>query len=208
MSDLLNNRYRILSTLGRGLSGQTFLAQDTHLPSRQCAIKELKPSSIDPSIYRILKERFDREAEILDKLGRKNNQIPTLYDYFAENNEFYLVQELIEGTTLTQQYRNEGAPTPKALCELLSSLLTVLEYVHARNMIHRDIKPDNIITRVSDGQPVLIDFGAVKEVVTSSVDSQGRQISSIIIGTRGYMPLEQAAGYPVFSSDLYSLGLT
>jgi serine/threonine protein kinase len=75
-------------------------------------------------------------------------------------------------------------------------------------MIHRDIKPDNVMIRARDGKPVLIDFGAVKEVVTASIDSQGNPTSSAIIGTPGYMPLEQLNGNPVFNSDLYSLGLT
>jgi serine/threonine protein kinase, bacterial len=209
MSDLLNNRYRILKNLGRGGSGETFLAEDTHLPSsRRCVIKQLKPLSTDPDVYRILKERFDREAAILETLGRDHDQIPTLHAYFAENKEFYLVQDWIDGRTLTEQYRYEGALAKTTLCELLSSLLSVLEFVHGRGIIHRDIKPDNVMIRASDGKPVLIDFGAVKSVVTASIDSRGNPTSSVIIGTPGYMPLEQMDGHPVFSSDLYSLGLT
>jgi serine/threonine protein kinase len=209
MTELLNNRYRVLKSLGRGGSGQTFLAEDTHLPSApRCVIKQLKPISTDPGVYRILKERFDREASILEKLGKEHPQIPTLQAYFAENKEFYLVQDWIDGRTLTEQHRDEGPATKTALCKMLSSLLSVLEFVHKRGMIHRDIKPDNVMIRASDGEPVLIDFGAVKEVVTASIDSQGKPTSSVIIGTPGYMPLEQLGGHPVFSSDLYSLGLT
>lgn len=75
-------------------------------------------------------------------------------------------------------------------------------------IIHRDIKPDNIILRHHDSKPVLIDFGAIRETMGTVVNSQGNPTSSIVIGTPGYMPSEQAAGRPIYSSDLYSLGIT
>jgi serine/threonine-protein kinase len=91
---------------------------------------------------------------------------------------------------------------------ILINLLPVLDYVHSMGIIHRDIKPDNIILRRQDGLPVLIDFGAVKETMGTVVTTQGNPTSSIVIGTPGFMPSEQAAGKPIRSSDLYSLGLT
>jgi len=209
MTDLLNNRYRILNELGSGGTAQTFLAEDTYMPSSpRCVIKQFKPTASNAKVYQILKDRFDLEAAILEKLGREHKQIPKLQAYFAENREFYLVQDWIDGRTLAQQYRYQGAPTKQPLCEVLSSLLGVLEFVHGRGMIHRDIKPANVMIRASDGKPVLIDFGAVKEVVTASRDSKGKQTKTFAIGTPGYMPLEQIDGNPLFSSDLYSLGLT
>ncbi len=105
----LNNRYQIIESLGRGGFGETFLAIDTHLPSgRKCVIKQLKPSIESPVIPDWLKERFQREAAILEDLGEKNPQIPQLYAYFSENNNFYLVQEWIEGLTLTQLHHQIG----------------------------------------------------------------------------------------------------
>jgi serine/threonine-protein kinase len=209
MTELLNNRYKIIRKLGQGGSGQTYLAEDTYLPSSPLrVIKQLKPTSTDPEVYRILKQRFDREAAILEKLGDDNEQIPKLYAYFAENQEFYLVQDWIDGNNLAEEYRDKGLFTKTAVCEVLASLLTVLEFVHARGIIHRDIKPENVMIRRKDRKPFLIDFGAVKEVVTASVDSHGNPTSSVIIGTPGYMPLEQLNRTPVFSSDLYALGLT
>ena len=206
---LLNNRYRIIKTLGSGGFGETYLAEDTQMPSqRRCVIKQLKPIQHNTQIYQLVQERFQREAAILEELGSISDQIPSLYAYFQFNDQFYLVQELIEGDTVTEKIQQHGILTENAVRKILLSLLLVLEYVHSKRIIHRDIKPDNIILRHHDGKPVLIDFGAVRESMGTVVNSQGNPTSSIVIGTPGFMPSEQASGRPVYSSDLYSLGLT
>ncbi|AFY99692.1 protein kinase domain-containing protein [Calothrix sp. PCC 6303] len=209
MQTWLNNRYRVIQTLGSGGFGETFLAEDTQMPSqRRCVIKLLKPVTTSPQIYQLVQERFQREAAILEELGGGSNQIPNLYAYFQQDSQFYLVQEWVEGLTLTEKVRREGRVPEQIVQELLISLLGVIEYVHGKRIVHRDIKPDNIIIRYRDQKPVLIDFGAVRESMGTVVNSQGSPTSSIIIGTPGYMPSEQAAGRPVYSSDLYSLGIT
>ncbi|MGK7929385.1 MAG: serine/threonine protein kinase [Spirulina sp.] len=207
-TSLLNNRYRILKTLGKGGFGQTFLAVDTHLPSqRQCVIKQLKPAvSIPPEQQQWLEDRFQREAAILEALGEGHSQIPQLYAYFSEGGEFFLVQEWIAGVTLTQEVRQKGTLSSDRVRSLLIELLAILDYVHAQKILHRDIKPDNIILR-HDGKPVLIDFGAVKETMGSTVYSSGNA-TSVAIGTPGFMPSEQSMGRPLYSSDVYALGLT
>ena len=204
---VLNNRYRVVRELGHGGFGQTFLAVDTHLPSeRYCVIKQLYPVVSKPKQYQWIRERFQREAAILESLSRGNSQIPQLYAYFAESETFYLVQEYIEGLTLTEKVEKSGVLSEKQVTTIVISLLKVLDYVHSQHIIHRDVKPDNVILRAQDQQPVLIDFGVVKEALGTVMDSE--RTHSIAIGTPGYMPSEQAAGRPVYSSDLYSLALT
>ncbi|WP_414621909.1 protein kinase domain-containing protein [Calothrix sp. CCY 0018] len=206
---LLNNRYEIIRTLGSGGFGNTFLAEDTQMPSqRRCVIKQLKPIENNLQIYQLVQERFAREGAILEELGGVSEQIPTLYAYFCLEDQFYLVQEWVEGDTLTAKLQQQGLFNESSVKEILSNLLPVLNFVHSKRIVHRDIKPDNIILRNSDAKPVLIDFGAVRETMATVVNSQGSLTRSIIIGTPGYMPSEQAAGRAVYSSDLYSLGLT
>ncbi|MEH1893064.1 MAG: YARHG domain-containing protein [Nostoc sp.] len=206
---LLNDRYQVIRTLGAGGFGETYLAEDTYMPSkRRCVVKQLRPIHNNPQIYQIVQERFQREAAILEELGGANDQIPALYAYLSSGGQFYLVQEWIEGDTLTGKVQKQGLFSEGAVQELFMNLLPVLDYVHSKHIVHRDIKPDNIIVRHRDGKPVLIDFGAVRESMGTVVNSQGNPTSSIVIGTPGYMPSEQAAGRPVFSSDLYSLGMT
>ncbi len=205
---LLNNRYQVIQVIGAGGFGETFLATDTHMPSkRHCAIKQLKPIASDPNIYKLVQQRFEREAATLEYLGFACDQIPELYAYFVEKGQFYLIQEWIEGPTLTKIVAAKGQFSEIAVRQMLMSLLPVLQYIHSKGIIHRDIKPNNIILRAADGIPVLIDFGAVKETMISEVDSQ-HNTPSIVIGTPGFMPAEQATGRPIYASDLYSLGLT
>lgn len=204
---LLNNRYEVIRTLGRGGFGETFLAKDTHLPSqRACVIKQLKPASEDPAILALVQERFAREAVILEKLGNQSPQIPSLFAYFVERGEYYLIQEFIEGQTLKEVAKG-GPQDERFVRQLFLQLLPVLDLIHSQGIVHRDLKPDNIILRDRDRCPVVIDFGAVKETMGTVMTSGGHTAKSIIIGTPGFMPSEQAIGRPVYGSDLYALGL-
>jgi serine/threonine-protein kinase len=206
---LLNNRYRVLQPLGAGGFGNTFLAEDSYMPSgRKCVIKQLKPVTNDPKTYKMIQDRFQREAAVLEDLGEGSNQIPNLFAYFSEGGQFYLVQEYIEGETLTKKVEKGGVQSESEVKRILVSLLPVLDYIHNRHIVHRDIKPDNIIVRKRDNLPVLIDFGAVKEAMNTVVNDPNNSAPSMVIGTPGFMPSEQAGGRPTFASDLYSLGLT
>ena len=206
MNSLLINRYEIINPLGSGGFGETFLARDTQMPSqRLVVIKHLKPALQNShSSTELIENLFQKEAAVLEELGNHCSQIPQLYSYFSEEGEFYLVQEYIEGKNLSQV----GQIKPEQATVILSSLLNTLKYVHSKNIIHRDIKPENIILRDSDRLPVLIDFGAVKETMGVVTLGSGSTVSSVVVGTRGFMAPEQTAGRPVFSTDLYALGLT
>ncbi|WP_439566456.1 protein kinase domain-containing protein [Gloeocapsopsis crepidinum] len=209
MTTLLNNRYQIIQLLGSGGFGETFLAEDTYMPSRRrCVIKQLKPVVNDPSMYQLIQQRFQREAATLEALGEGSTQIPKLYAYFSEQGQFFLVQEWIHGQTLASKVATTGVLSENAVREILVSLLQVLDYVHTQGIIYRDIKPDNIILRESNNQPVLIDFGAVKQTMATAINSQGKLTQTMVIGTPGFMSPEQAAGRPVYASDIYGLGLT
>jgi serine/threonine-protein kinase len=109
MSNLLDNRYRVTSVLGSGGFGETYLAEDTKMPSnRRCVIKQLKPVADNPRMYELLQQRFHREAAVLETLGEESRYIPKLYANFVENGLFYLVQEWIDGLTLTETIERNG----------------------------------------------------------------------------------------------------
>ncbi|OYQ65647.1 hypothetical protein B9G53_06700 [Pseudanabaena sp. SR411] len=207
LNTILRGHYKIISHLGGGGFGQTYLAEDIDLPTHPtCVVKQLKPLSHEPFVLETAKRLFDQEAEMLYSLG-SHDRIPRLLAHFQEGEEFYLVQEFADGTDLTQEIGN-GKRSPEAVAiALLKEVLEILVYVHERNVVHRDIKPANLIRRTSDRKIVLIDFGAVKEIGGLAVDPQGNTNLTIAIGSPGYMPIEQLNGKPRFSSDIYAVGM-
>ena len=208
LGKLLGGRYQIVRHLGGGGFGQTYLAEDFHLPGKpQCVVKQLKPKVTDPEALQAARRMFDTEAQVLAKLG-DHDQIPRIFAHFEENREFYLVQEFVAGDTLSQELRERGQLSEPEAISLLQNILTVLEFVHQQQVVHRDIKPSNLIRRAGDRQPVLIDFGAVKEIGVQPLEGEKPQPTvTIAIGSSGYMPNEQLAGKPRFSSDIYAVGM-
>ncbi len=204
----LGGRYKVIEELGAGGFGQTFLAEDLHLPGHpRCVVKQLKPQTQDPKSLAMARRLFDREAQVIYQLGN-HDQIPRLLAHFEDNEEFYLAQELVDGEPLTQELAGGQHWPESQVIALLEDLLQVLAFVHEQQVIHRDIKPPNLIRRHEDGKIVLIDFGAVKQVSTQSINSDTAQTNlTISIGTQGYMPNEQLAGTPRFSSDVYAVGM-
>ncbi|MEH1912015.1 MAG: serine/threonine protein kinase [Nostoc sp.] len=203
---LLDHRYQVIRVLAMGGFGQTYIAQDTRRPGNPiCVVKHLKPGT-DPRVFDTAKRLFNSEAETLEKLGN-HDQIPRLLAYFDENQEFYLVQEYIEGHTLAEELIPRKRWSESQVIQLLQEVLEILEFVHRQGVIHRDIKPDNIIRRASDHKLVLVDFGAVKQLRTQLVTVGGQPSATVVIGTPGYMPTEQGQGKPRPNSDIYSLGI-
>ncbi|MDX2100621.1 MAG: serine/threonine-protein kinase [Leptolyngbyaceae cyanobacterium bins.59] len=204
----LKDRYRVLRTLGRGGFGVTYLARDLYLPcSPLCVVKQLCPKIQNAMALENARLRFYREAEMLSKLG-SHAQIPRLLDYFEIDSEFYLVQEYVRGATLAREVQRSGPWSEQAVKEFLRQILPLLQFLHRNRIIHRDIKPQNLIRCHDDGRLVLIDFGAVKERVGQIGVSDMEASTTHFVGTIGFAPPEQIAMRPVFASDLYALGLT
>lgn len=207
IGQIFGGRYQILKQLGQGGFGVTFTAIDIGRPGNpQCVVKQFKPMSTDSYTLGVAKRLFNTEAEKLERLGH-HEQIPRLLAFFEENQQFYIVQEYIEGHDLAQELVSGQQLSEAIVIKLLQDILEVLAFVHQQNLIHRDIKPSNIRRRHSDGKIVLIDFGAVKEVTTQVVNPQGQPALTVATGTPGYMPGEQAKGQPTFPSDIYAVGI-
>ncbi|MFM9265156.1 serine/threonine-protein kinase [Tychonema sp. BBK16] len=205
---LLRDRYRAVKVIGQGGFGRTFLAVDEDKPSKpRCVIKQFLPAEavlIPSASNRNSKkaaELFEQEAMRLDELG-KHPQIPELLAYCIQDNRQYVVQEFIDGQNLAQIVATEGIFTDNEIQDLLNSLLPVLHFIHSHNVIHRDIKPGNIIRRANK-ELILVDFGAAKIATGTALLKTGTSI-----GSPEYIAPEQARGKAFFTSDLYSLGVT
>ena len=208
IGQILRGRYEIDKKLGSGGFGVTYRARDIQLPRKPlCVVKQLNLINFHPNVLPIVRDLFNREAEILSELGH-HPQIPRLLDFFEENQQFYLVQEFVEGKVLSDEIKPGKPLSEQQVITILTEVLNILEFVHKKQIIHRDIKPANLIRRQLDEKLVLIDFGAVKEKISTVVHSPQGQQSSSVIGTPGYMPHEQQQGKPQFNSDIYALGIT
>lgn len=212
---LLGGRYQVVEVLAFGGFGQTYVAKDMHRPGTpECVVKHLQPASANSGFIQNARRLFQTEAEILEQLGN-HNQIPRLLAYFEENQEFYLVQEFIQGHTLRAELQPGERWSENQVYQLLQEVLGILVFVHSHGVIHRDIKPDNIIRRAEDGKIVLVDFGSVKQAWTQVITAPEQSNSilahqpspTIAIGTPGYMPTEQGRGRPQPNSDIYALGM-
>ncbi len=201
---LLINRFRVLRVLStEGGFGRNYLAEDTQKLNETCVIKQFAPKQSGSYALKKAVELFNAEAKLLQDLG-EHPQIPALFAYFEDNGFLYLVQQFIKGENLFNELTQKGTYNETQIQELLLDLLPVLKFIHERDVIHRDIKPQNIMRRESDGKLVLIDFGASKEL-TSTVHTQ----IGTTIGSYGYSPYEQikeGKAYP--ASDLFALGVT
>lgn len=213
---ILVGRYLPIKLLGQGGFGTAFLARDRHTPGlRQCVVKQFQPSgNLKPAQLKIAQDLFEREAEVLEELGREHPQIPDLFAFFEvtapnapaqkEDKFFYLVQEFIDGETLEAELAHNGRFSEAEILKVLEQTLKILDFVHENGSIHRDIKPSNIM-RHKNGRLYLLDFGAVKFVTKAVGNTQG----STGIYSAGFAPPEQVSGSQVFpSSDLYALAVT
>ena len=215
LGKFLNGRYKIIQVLSTGDFGHTYVAEDSWLSGTpQCVVKFFKPQGHHPKRGEICKRRFTSDAEALRKLGT-HEQLPQFLDAFEDEQGFYLVRELIVGESLSAElpfnlYDNKRWSEIQCL-ELLEDVLGILEFVHSQGIIHGDIKPSNLIRRLSDGKLVLIDFGVAHPIHPSQVKPRAvpiqPAITPVAIPPLGYIPAEQFSGQLCPSSDLYALGM-
>jgi serine/threonine protein kinase len=196
----LGDRYGAFNAIGGGVSSRTYLAIDTRkLFEPRCIIKGFVHA--DGTASQMM-ESFRREVARLDELSR-HPQLPRLYAYFERGNQQYLVQEFVNGRSLLQQMEQDGTFDESQIRRLLHDLLPVLQFLHSHQIIHRDIKPTNLIRHSGDQQLMLVDFGATKLLTQPGIASTGT-----LVGSAEYAAPEQLVGRAIVASDLYSLGVT
>lgn len=202
---ILQNRYRITSLLAQGGMGAVYRAWDLNL-NIPVAVKEMIPQpGINPTMLSDLRQQFYREAQVLARLNHPN--LVRVTNFFEENGNAYLVMDFIEGQSLADLIAQKGALPPTQVMVWADQLLDALAYCHSQGIIHRDIKPQNIIIR-PDGRPILVDFGLVK-----LWDPRDPHTQTVIrgMGTPEYAPPEQYGTFGTYTdprSDIYSLGAT
>ncbi|MBD2202656.1 serine/threonine protein kinase [Calothrix sp. FACHB-1219] len=215
LGTLINNRYLIQKLLGQGGFGRTYLAIDTQRFGEPCVVKEFVPTTSQEDLIRKSRELFEREAKVLYQI--QHPQVPKFLAWLTENERLFIVQEYIDGKNFAQILHERLTHTKKAFSEAevkawLLNILPVLEYIHDRDIVHRDISLENIMLPENQSQPVLIDFGVVKEKITqifaANSPNYHYSVGNSIVGKIGYSPPEQlrlGKCYPC--SDIYALGV-
>ncbi|MFF5144483.1 serine/threonine-protein kinase [Streptomyces sp. NPDC013157] len=197
---LLAGRYRLGGVLGRGGMGTVWRAEDETL-GRTVAVKELRfPSNIDEEEKRRLITRTLREAKAIARI--RNNSAVTVFDVVDEDDRPWIVMELVEGKSLAEVIREDGLLEPKRAAEVGLAILDVLRSAHREGILHRDVKPSNVLISESDGRVVLTDFGIAQVEGDPSITSTG-----MLVGAPSYISPERARGHkPGPAADLWSLG--
>ncbi|GHC69972.1 serine/threonine-protein kinase [Streptomyces flavofungini] len=196
---LLAGRYRLGDVLGRGGMGTVWRAKDETL-GRTVAVKELRfPSSIDEDEKRRLITRTLREAKAIARI--RNTSAVTVFDVVDEDDRPWIVMELVEGKSLAEAVREDGLLTPRRAAEVGLAVLDVLRSAHREGILHRDVKPSNVLI-AEDGRVVLTDFGIAQVEGDPSITSTG-----MLVGAPSYISPERARGHkPGPAADLWSLG--
>ncbi|MFJ8533002.1 serine/threonine-protein kinase [Streptomyces sp. NPDC093591] len=197
---LLAGRYRLGDVLGRGGMGTVWRAEDETL-GRTVAVKELRfPSNIDEEEKRRLITRTLREAKAIARI--RNNSAVTVFDVVEEDDRPWIVMELVEGKSLAEVIREDGLLEPKRAAEVGLAILDVLRSAHREGILHRDVKPSNVLLESDSDRVVLTDFGIAQVEGDPSITSTG-----MLVGAPSYISPERARGHkPGPAADLWSLG--
>lgn len=200
IGNIINNRYKIIESLSNGM-GSTFLGED--LSNNQSVVIKMRRLK-NLSDWKVL-ELFEREIDTLREL--EHDRIPKYIDSFTieepNDSAYYLIQEYIEGATLAERILSDRVFTEAEVINIIKECLDILKYLHEFHppIIHRDINPSNLVI-APNNHVYLIDFGAVKDIL------HGNTKNTTIVGTYGYMPIEQTMGKATKASDIYALGMT
>lgn len=199
VGDLLEGRYRVDRHIARGGMSTVYRCVDTRL-GRAVAVKVMHDSLLDDPVFR---RRFEREARAMAQLSHPN--LVAVYDFSADRSQMFLVMELITGGTLRELLAERGPMPVHAAAAVLTPMLTGLAAAHSRSLIHRDIKPDNVLLG-GDHTVKLADFGLVRtaEGTASATETSTTQV----IGTVSYLSPEQVSGHALSpATDVYSAGV-
>ncbi|MFB0534482.1 MAG: serine/threonine-protein kinase [Anaerolineae bacterium] len=198
---LLQNRYQVRRSLAQGGMGAVYQAEDTQLFHRPCVVKEMLTHHLSPADRAEAERNFRREAALLASL--RHPSIPQIYEYFIEGDRYYLVMEYVEGDSLADRMARSSPLLEAEVLRYAAQICDVLVYLSTRKppVVHRDVKPANIILRGDPAQAILVDFGVAKP-------KAGRGLDTAAWGTLGYAAPEQAAGYAEPQSDVYGLAAT
>lgn len=196
MSQLLGSRYRIIQVLSQDKVGENYIVAD--IEEKNSTYYIFKKIFIHNSSKQELNDvisSLNREIQTLQEIAQKHERIQKIFTYSIENQEVCLLKEFIQGNSLNHKIEQQIHSTEEEIVSIFFSLLKILVYVHGKGVIHRNIKPSNIIQRELDNEYVLIDFGSNEAAINYN------------LGISEYMPMEHYHGSTQFNSDIYALGI-
>lgn len=206
MGKLLGGQYQFVQVLGSNGFGQTYLAADIRRPGHpKCAIKRLHLENQTPRMLALTCNRMNQKAKTLAAIG-KHDRIPRVLTCFVESQDFYIVQEFVPGHPLSTEIQAGYRLSDYQVMQLLQEVLEILNFAHKKGVIHRNLKPSNIIRRHPDGKLVLTDFSLAQQIRIRQINDLTAEKDPEESDALIYIPIEQLRGQSYLNSDFYALG--